>query len=206
MGLYILSLGVALFALLATGITMIESGRATDAAQNVITVTPGENPTLSAPSVTPSSASPSATLSTQALPSSIPPSRDRITVAEDTVTGLVNRERTKAGCTQMLRTDERLRNAARAHSADMAKQNYFSHVGLDGSTFVDRIARAGYPRQSAAAENIAYGYATPADVMRGWMNSEGHRNNILNCSSRAIGVGLAYRGNTPYWTQDFGRS
>jgi len=202
MVLYVLSLGVGLFALLGTGITMIQSGPARDAARNVTAVTPSHDPTLSTPSVTSSSETPS----TIALPSSIPPTRDRITVAEDTVTEIVNRERAKAGCTQMLHTDERLRKAARAHSADMAKQNYFSHVGLDGSSFVDRIARAGYPRSSAAAENIAYGYATAADVMKGWMNSEGHRNNILNCSLKAIGVGLAYRGNSPYWTQDFGRS
>jgi uncharacterized protein YkwD len=138
-------------------------------------------------------------------PSPSPTGKDQVTRAEDTVTDLVNKERAKVGCTA-LRTDERLRTAARAHSADMAKQNYFSHVSKDGSTFVDRIARAGYPRQSAAAENIAVGYATAADVVKGWMNSDGHRRNILNCDNKAVGVGLAYRGKTPYWTQDFGRS
>jgi uncharacterized protein YkwD len=202
MVLYVLSLGVALFALLAVGITMIELGGASDAAQNVIIVTASANSTLSAPSVTSSLETPP----TKALPSSVPASGDRLTVTEDTVTDLVNRERAKAGCTQMLHTDERLRAAARGHSEDMARNNYFSHVSRDGSTFVDRIAGAGYPKRDAAAENIAYGYATPADVMKGWMNSEGHRTNILNCSYKAIGVGVAYRGNTPYWTQDFGRS
>jgi uncharacterized protein YkwD len=199
--LYVLSLGGVLFALVATGIMMIESGRASDAAQNVIIITPNADSTLGTPSITPSPETPP----TKALPSSLPSATDKITQAEDKVTELVNAERAKAGC-GALRTDERLRNAARAHSADMAKQNYFSHVSQDGSSFVDRIARAGYPRNSAAAENIAYGYATAADVVKGWMNSEGHRKNILNCAYKAVGVGLAYRGSTPYWTQDFGRS
>jgi len=99
-----------------------------------------------------------------------------------------------------------MRAAGRAHSADMAKNNYFRHTGLDGSTFVDRLERAGYPRSGAAGENIAYGYATAQAVVTGWMNSDGHRSNILNCSAKATGVGLAYRGNTPYWTQLFGRA
>ncbi len=200
--MYVLSMGAVLFALLATGISVIEFGRASNAATNVITVTPGDNSTPSTPSVTPSQETPP----TKALPTSLPSSRDRLTAWEDTVTDLVNQERANAGCTVTLRTDERLRDAARGHSADMARNNYFSHVSQDGRTFVDRIANAGYPRRDAAAENIAYGYATPADVMKGWMNSEGHRTNILNCAYKAIGVGLAYRGNTPYWTQDFGRS
>lgn len=202
MYLYVLSLGMALFGLLAAGVIVIETGQASDAAQNVISITPTADSTLSTPSVTPSPETPP----TKALPSSLPPSKDRITTWEDSVSELVNKERAKAGCTQTVRTDERLRHAARDHSADMAKQNYFSHTSKDGRSFVDRIADAGYPRNSAGGENIAYGYGTAAEVMKGWMNSEGHRNNILNCSFKAIGVGLAYRGNTPYWTQDFGRS
>ncbi|GIH04464.1 hypothetical protein Rhe02_25310 [Rhizocola hellebori] len=124
---------------------------------------------------------------------------------EDTVTALINKKR-EGTCNSPLRTDERLRKAARAHSADMAKKDYFSHVSQDGSSFVDRIARTGYPRGSAASENIAVGYTSAKAVVDGWMNSEGHRKNIMNCASKAVGVGLAYRGNTPYWTQDFGRS
>jgi uncharacterized protein YkwD len=123
---------------------------------------------------------------------------------EDEVLRLVNVERGKAGC-GALHMDSRLRKAARDFSALMAAKNFFDHISPDGSTFVDRIARAGYPRGQAAAENIAYGYRDPAAVMKGWMNSEGHRRNILNCSLKAIGVGLAYRKSTPYWTQDFGR-
>jgi uncharacterized protein YkwD len=151
-------------------------------------------------------ASPSPSLSPSPPPPAPPaPQPDKITTAEDEVTRLINIERGKVGCSPV-RTDERLRTAARAHSADMAAQNYFDHKGRDGSSFVDRVARAGYPRNSAASENIAYGYRTAADVVKGWMNSDGHRRNILNCASKATGTGLAYRGNTPYWTQNFGRT
>lgn len=131
---------------------------------------------------------------------------DEITALEDEVVTLTNAERRAAGCGEV-DTDERLRDAARGHSRDMATNDYFSHTGLDGSSFVERAARAGFPAGRAAGENIAVGYRTPADVMDGWMNSEGHRDNILNCSHAVIGVGLAYDGQgRPYWTQVFGRA
>jgi uncharacterized protein YkwD len=123
---------------------------------------------------------------------------------ENKVVDLVNAERVKAGCGK-LRNDSRLQKAARSYSALMAEKDFFSHTGPDGSTFVDRVAAAGYPRSAAAAENIAYGYADAAAVVKGWMGSAGHRANILNCDHKAVGVGLAYRKSTPYWTQDFGR-
>jgi uncharacterized protein YkwD len=136
-------------------------------------------------------------------PQSEPENTDEITSLENRVTALTNAERVAAGCGE-LRTDERLRTAARGHSHDMAVNNYFSHTGLDGSSPSDRARAAGY--DGGVAENIAMGYRTPEDVMRGWMNSEGHRNNLLNCRHGVIGVGLAYdsRGR-PYWTQKFGR-
>lgn len=129
------------------------------------------------------------------------------TALEDQVTALVNQERARISDCPALRTDEQLRTAARRHSQDMATNDYFSHDSQDGRSFVDRIAAAGYPRNQAGGENIAMGYRTPADVMTGWMNSEGHRANILNCSFKAIGVGLGRTsGGTLYWTQDFGRA
>jgi uncharacterized protein YkwD len=128
---------------------------------------------------------------------------DEITGLEGEVVALTNAERAAAGCDQV-DADERLRTAARGHSQDMADNDYFSHTGLDGSSFVDRAQAAGYP--SPAGENIAMGYRTPAEVMRGWMDSDGHRRNLLDCSHRDIGVGLAYdRDGRPYWTQVFGR-
>ncbi|HEY8482177.1 MAG TPA: CAP domain-containing protein [Spirillospora sp.] len=121
---------------------------------------------------------------------------------EAAVVSLTNAERAKAGCGP-LRVDQRLVTAARRHSADMAAHNYFSHTSRNGDSPWDRMAAAGY--HDAGAENIAKGYATAAAVVRGWMNSPGHRANILNCSLRAIGVGRADGPGGPYWTQNFGR-
>ena len=128
--------------------------------------------------------------------------RSPTTVREDEVTELVNAERAKTGCGSV-RTDERLRTASRGHSRDMADKGYFSHDGQDGSSPWDRAEKAGYPQ--AIGENIAKGQPTPADVMDAWMNSDGHRENVLNCDAKVIGVGLAYDGDgTPVWTQLFG--
>jgi uncharacterized protein YkwD len=121
---------------------------------------------------------------------------------EDEVTALVNQERAADGCRQRVRTDERLRRAARGHSRDMAARNYFSHDSQDGRSPWDRAEAAGYKR--AIGENIAKGQRTPREVVRAWMDSPGHRANILNCNAKAIGVGLAFDGDTPIWTQLFG--
>ncbi|MEU6577356.1 CAP domain-containing protein [Streptomyces sp. NPDC046805] len=112
---------------------------------------------------------------------------------------LVNVERSKVGCSPVT-LDPTLTKAAQAHSADMAAHRNMSHTGSDGSSPDARITSAGY-RWSAYGENIAYGYATPEQVMAGWMSSPGHKANILNCSFKEIGVGLAQPNS--YWTQDF---
>jgi len=122
--------------------------------------------------------------------------------SEAAVVSLTNAERAKAGC-GALRVDQRLVTAAKRHSADMAANNYFSHTSQNGDSPWDRMAAAGYP--DAGAENIAKGYPTAAAVVKGWMNSPGHRANILNCGLRAIGVGMAPGPGGPYWTQNFGR-
>lgn len=215
--LHVSGLGVVLLGLLGAGVVAIETGAASTT-PGVTTDTPVATPGVPSgsgmPSATPSeTGSPSPSASPTPSPSRSPskppppapaPTKDKITRMEDEVTALINKERAKAGCGRV-RIDERMRKAGRAHSADMAEHDYFSHTGRDGSDFVDRLARAGYPRSGAAGENIAYGYRTAAAVVEGWMNSEGHRDNILNCSAKATGVGLAYRGDTPYWTQLFGR-
>jgi uncharacterized protein YkwD len=130
---------------------------------------------------------------------------DPVTAYENEVYRLVNVERAKLPSCPALNTDlQRLAQAARLHSIDMAEKGYFSHVSQDGRTFVDRINAQHY-KWSAAGENIAKGQRTPADVMNAWMNSEGHRANILNCGYKDLGVGLAYDSSkTPIWTQDFG--
>lgn len=165
-------------------------------ATDLPTGSPTADPTpTAAPSAGPASSAPAG-----------PPaaSRSRVEQFEDEVLALVNRERQRDGCTVMLRTDDRLHTAARGHSVDMAAHNTMSHTGSDGSSPWQRAERAGY--RSAMAENVAYGYRSPASVMAGWMESDGHKRNILNCAAKAIGVGLAYsRDGTPYWTQLFGR-
>ncbi len=119
------------------------------------------------------------------------------------VVALTNAERVKVGC-GALTADPRLTAAAQAHSADMSTHDYFNHNSQDGQTPFQRMAKAGY-EFSMAAENIAAGQRTPTEVVRGWMNSTGHRENILNCSLKQIGVGYATGGSYgTYWTQDFG--
>ena len=96
---------------------------------------------------------------------------------------LVNAERAAAGC-GALSADSGLASVARAHSADMRDRGFFDHVNLDGLDPFDRADRAGI---GARAENIAYGQPDAAAVMDAWMNSSGHRANILNCSLTSPG-------------------
>ncbi|MBM6406001.1 CAP domain-containing protein [Phycicoccus sp. CSK15P-2] len=123
---------------------------------------------------------------------------------ETKVIKLVNAERRKAGCADF-RVSTQLRRAARKHSHDMRTKNYFSHTSKDGRSPWQRIRAEGY--EYGSAENIAAGQISAYRVVKAWMTSPGHRKNILNCSNKAIGVGVsrgpsAYR---TYWTQDFGR-
>lgn len=161
-----------------------------------------------APAGTPSPAAPpsSAPPTTTAPNPAASPSRaaSRTEQMENDVLAMVNTERARAEkpCAAV-HLDTRLRTAARGHSTDMAQRNYFAHNTPEGKTPWDWAREAGY--RNAIGENIAYGYRTAADVMRGWMNSPGHKANILNCAAKALGVGLAYNATgTPYWTQLFG--
>jgi uncharacterized protein YkwD len=145
------------------------------------------------------------TIKAPAPPAAKPPAQNLTGEAADeaAVLNLVNQERAKAGC-NALTADSRLAKAAKAHSADMAARNYFDHSTPEGVTSDVRVTNAGY-RWSAVGENIAFGQKDSASVMAAWMNSAGHRANILNCNYRNLGVGLAYNpSRTPYWTQDFG--
>ncbi|MEU7868377.1 CAP domain-containing protein [Dactylosporangium sp. NPDC049140] len=74
----------------------------------------------------------------------------------------------------------------------MVSRNFFDHTGSGGSNFVQREVAAGCTA-GASAENIAWGYRTAQDVVTGWINSPGRRADILNCTSVAVGVGLAYK-------------
>ncbi|HEX6383375.1 MAG TPA: CAP domain-containing protein [Anaerolineae bacterium] len=126
------------------------------------------------------------------------------------VVDITNEERSKAGCGPVS-VSLQLSAAAQGHSEDMALNDFFSHTGSNGSQFWERVDATGY-QYSSAGENIAAGYPTAEDVMGGWMGSDGHRANILNCDHREIGVGYYLLENDTgavnfsyYWTQVLAR-
>jgi uncharacterized protein YkwD len=125
-----------------------------------------------------------------------------LSTLEKRAVAATNKERAKVGCKAVRRSGS-LTKASRAHSADMVRGNYFGHTSPDGRTFVQRAGAAGHHRP--VGENIAWGQRTAAQVIGAWMNSPGHRANILNCTAKTIGVGVARKSNgTLYWTQLFG--
>ncbi|MFF3908590.1 CAP domain-containing protein [Streptomyces sp. NPDC001848] len=121
--------------------------------------------------------------------------------AEAEVIKLVNQERAKVGCSPVTPNGP-LRKLAEAFSADMAARNFFDHTDPDGKDPWQRAAVLGIT--DLGGENIARGQATPQDVMDAWMNSPGHRANILNCDFQTLGVGVHFGSGGPWWTQDFG--
>lgn len=119
------------------------------------------------------------------------------------VLALTNAERAAAALPP-LAADPRLAAAAQAHSADMAGRDFYSHTTPEGREPWDR-ARAAGAAHRATGENIACGQRTPAEVVRGWMDSPGHRANILTPGFTHLGVGYAPSGRAgTYWTQLFG--
>jgi uncharacterized protein YkwD len=110
---------------------------------------------------------------------------------------LLNAQRSRHGL-RPLRINRRLSAAARRHADDMARHKYFDHTSQSGATFIDRIRDAGYLRGAhswTVGENIAWGtgrLSSPSAIVRAWMNSPGHRANILNARFREIGLGVAY--------------
>ncbi|MBA2944775.1 CAP domain-containing protein [Streptomyces himalayensis] len=121
--------------------------------------------------------------------------------AEAQVLTLVNKERAEAGCSPV-RTDNALATLAADLSEDMAERGFFSHTDPDGDTPWDRADAAGI--SDLGGENIARGQANAQSVMDAWMNSPGHRANILNCEYETMGVGAVFESGGPWWTQDFG--
>ncbi|MFI5743421.1 CAP domain-containing protein [Streptomyces anulatus] len=121
--------------------------------------------------------------------------------ARSEVLALVNQERAKVGCSP-LSTSAPLTSLAQNFSEDMAARGFFDHTDPDGDTPWDRAAQAGV--QGLGAENIARGQADAQAVMEGWMNSEGHRANILNCDYKTIGIGVHEGSGGPWWVQNFG--
>lgn len=115
---------------------------------------------------------------------------------------LVNLARCNVGLVPLV-LNGRLSEAANRHSVSMAKHNFFSHTGRNGSSFSDRIRATGYPF-AGGGENIAAGNSTANATFQQWWNSTGHRNNILNANHREMGIGYAHNAGATYrhyWTQ-----
>ncbi|WP_405766338.1 CAP domain-containing protein [Streptomyces sp. NBC_00080] len=117
------------------------------------------------------------------------------------VLALVNEERAKVGCSAVS-DNSALSKLAEKFSDDMAARGFFDHTDPDGATPWDRAAKAGI--SDLGGENIARGQADAAAVMEAWMNSPGHKANILNCDFKTLGVGVHLGSGGPWWTQDFG--
>ncbi|WP_163538778.1 S-layer homology domain-containing protein [Gracilibacillus sp. YIM 98692] len=118
---------------------------------------------------------------------------------EQQVIALTNQEREKHGL-PALKTDTELSKVSREKSRDMAENNYFSHQSPTYGSPFDMLKQFGINYRTAG-ENIAKGQRTPEEVVNAWMNSQGHRANILNENFTHIGVGFVDQGN--YWTQQF---
>lgn len=164
-----------------------------------------------------------------ALITIVAPAAAQTPTFEDQVMELVNQQRWANGQLYPLKRNDLLDASGETHSGNMATRNFFAHCDVDTKTLPwDRMVAAGYTGWSAAAENIAAGYATPAAVMTGWMNSSGHRANILSTAVRELGIGYLYQSGDQanvrsdangdctadgfnggpyghYWTQNFGK-
>ena len=131
----------------------------------------------------------------------VTPRSDPETAAALQVLSLVNEERGQAGC-RPLTLDAQLSALAQDFSEDMAERGFFDHTDPDGRTPWDRAQAAGVG--NLGGENVARGQQDAEAVMAAWMDSEGHRANILNCEFRTLGVGVHFGTGGPWWTQDFG--
>ncbi|MDW4904496.1 CAP domain-containing protein [Streptomyces sp. ADMS] len=167
-------------------------------------------PTTKAPpkksAVTPSEApeakpTPAPTESKEKQQSSAPITVSAQAAAEAEVLQLVNEERAKVGCSAVS-ANSALRELAEAFSEDMAARGFFDHTDPDGLSPWDRAEKAGIT--NLGGENIARGQADAAAVMDAWMNSPGHKANILNCDFKTLGVGVHFGSGGPWWTQNFG--
>ncbi|NEC92032.1 CAP domain-containing protein [Streptomyces sp. SID12501] len=168
---------------------------ATKAPPKKSAVTPSEAPTT-APAPTPPKAN-----ETSKQQTSAPITVSAQAAAEAEVLQLVNEERAKVGCSAVS-ANSALQDLAEAFSEDMAARDFFDHTDPDGLSPWDRADKAGIT--SLGGENIARGQADAAAVMVAWMNSPGHKANILNCDFKTLGVGVHFGSGGPWWTQDFG--
>lgn len=182
------------------GLLAAAGGRTT----TIATTTPAPTTSVPAPTSTATTTAPSSTTSTTTTrPATTAPKPRPLDTGVDPLVAkaiqLTNDHRAAAGC-KPLTMDRRLNSAAAKHSDDMADNKYFSHTSQDGRSFTDRLRAAGYPEPGG--ENIAQGARSAEQVVQMWMDSPGHRANILNCEFKTIGMGVEKRG--WYWTQNFG--
>jgi uncharacterized protein YkwD len=134
---------------------------------------------------------------------------DSVSSTRQRILELVNIERKKVSASALIMNGA-LQNSAQRHAEDMKNRTYFSHTNLDGLSSMDRIKAAGYPGASSLTatcpcrynygENIARGQETAEKVMEDWMNSPGHKKNILSTSYKEMGVGFVDN----HWVQNFG--
>lgn len=162
---------------------------------------PSETPNVNQPSESPNTNQPAEKPQT---PNQDNSSKDEQTTSnlsayEQKVVELTNAERSKNGLTP-LKIDENLSKVAREKSRDMSVNKYFDHTSPTYGSPFDMMKKYGITYRSAG-ENIAMGQRTPEEVVKAWMNSAGHRANILNGDYTHIGVGYVSEGN--YWTQQF---
>ncbi|MHB8172221.1 MAG: CAP domain-containing protein [Thermincolia bacterium] len=156
-----------------------------------------------APKPTPKPTPNPAPIPTTPTPVPAPGTNEGLSQFETKVVELVNVERSKAGLKPLV-ADSLLSKGARAKSQDMADQGYFNHNSPKYGSPFDMMKTFGV-KYNAAGENIAAGQTTPEAVVTGWMNSPGHRANILNPKFGKIGVGYVTvnKGYRHYWTQWF---
>lgn len=171
--------------------------------------TPAPAPTPEKPAPTPAPATPApAPAPVKPAPTPVAPApttndtSTSVSAYEQKVVELVNVERQKAGLSA-LTLDSQMSNVARLKSKDMADKNYFAHQSPTYGSAGDMLSQFGI-KWSAWGENIASGQRTPEAVVTAWMNSPGHRANIMSTNFSRIGVGYVTNSNgTPYWTQMF---
>ncbi|MEW1638870.1 CAP domain-containing protein [Streptomyces sp. NPDC093801] len=165
------------------------------------TPTPSASASTRAPEKTSAPQAPKAAAAPKPAAPKPPAAGDANPSAEAEVLALVNQERAQAGCVAV-RANPPLAALAAAFSKDMAARGFFDHTDPDGNTPWQRAQNAGI--SGLGGENIARGQGDAKTVMESWMNSPGHRANILNCEYRTLGVGVYFGAGGPWWTQDFG--
>lgn len=123
-------------------------------------------------------------------------------MATEIAAGL-NANRAAQGLAQV-QFNPKLGQAAMAHACDMAVNNYFGHVGTDGSSVQRRVRAMGY-QDCLVAENLAWGYPQSQQIIAGWMNSAGHRSNMLHPRVAEFGVGITQGPKGPNWVLVLGK-